>query len=127
MRTPIRRLLTLTTVSACVIVLMASRADAASGGHAVRQAICEVFRSRCAMALRVASCESRLDPYAVSPTSDVGVFQVNYRAHHRAGESFAQFKRRYQDIRTNVRYAYRLSRGGTDWGTHWYMSRRCWA
>lgn len=80
--------------------------------------ICDVFGPRCAPAMRVAWCESRLRPDAVSRTSDVGVFQINYAAHRKRGESFSAFKRRFFDVRKNVEFAYRLSRGGTNWA-HW--------
>ena len=92
----------------------------------VRAVICDVFGSRCAAALRVARCESGLDPRAVSRTRDVGVFQVNFAAHRWPGESFAQFKRRLFDVEKNVRYAYRLSRDGTEWYRHWRWSAHCW-
>lgn len=88
------------------------------------RAICKVFGKRCAAAVRVARCESRLNPRAVSRTRDVGLFQVNYAAHGWRGESFAEFYRRMADVQRNVQYAYRLSRGGTSWGA-WRWSRHC--
>lgn len=92
-------------------------AHSAEGGERrpVPLVICDVFGTKCAPAMRVAYCESRLRPDAVSRTRDVGVFQVNYAAHRKRGESFTAFKRRMSDVRRNVEFAYRLSRGGTDW------------
>jgi len=77
--------------------------------------IAAVFGVHAHEALNVAQCESRLNPGAVSRTRDVGVFQINYRWHRRPGESFAHFRRRMSNPRTNIRFAYRLSRGGRDW------------
>lgn len=120
-----RHVLVLAALVVCAVALAWARAAAAS--HVtVEQAVCLVFRDRCAQALRVARCESNLDPRAVSRTQDVGLFQINWRAHRRPGEPFQAFRARYVDIATNLRYAYRLSNGGRDWHTHWYMSRRCW-
>lgn len=63
-------------------------------------------------ALRVAWCESRLNPGAISHTGDYGVFQVNARWHSwrlRPGESLL-------DPEVNVRIAYEIWR---DWGRSW--------
>lgn len=112
----------------CCCAIALAWARAADASHVtVEQAICLVFRDRCAIAVRVARCESKLDPNAVSDTRDVGVFQINWRAHRRPGETFAAFRARYTDAVANIAYAFQLSHGGRDWMTHWYMSRRCWA
>lgn len=108
-------------------VLALSVAAPAPAKPTVRETILQVFGPRYGpLALRVARCESRLRPRVVSPTRDVGVFQINYAAHRRPGESFASFRARYSDVRTNVRYAYRLSRRGTDFSA-WRWSAHCWA
>lgn len=69
--------------------------------------------------LRAARCvayrESSFRRTAVSPTSDYGLFQINYRWHRRSGESRPAFATRMFDLLGNVRYAARLSRGGRDW------------
>ena len=109
MTPPIRRLLTLTTISACVLVLMAARADAATGGQAVRQAICDVFGSRCAYALRIAQCESNLNPRAVGGAGERGIFQV-HPVHFRRFNAARLFDPLY-----NARAAFALSHGGRDW------------
>lgn len=103
-----------------VIVLFWAMANAKADGRnaSPRQSVCRVFKARCSPAWRVVMCESRGNPRAVSRTNDVGLFQINYAAHHRAGESFTSFKARFFDVNRNVAFAYRLSRGGTDWH-HW--------
>jgi Lysozyme like domain len=63
----------------------------------------------------VAFVESSFRRTAVSPTSDYGLFQINYRWHRRSGETRPAFATRMFDLRGNVRYAARLSRGGHDW------------
>jgi len=107
MRTPIRRLLTLTTVSACVILLMAARADAST--ISVRKAICDVFGDRCAYALRIARCESNLNPRAVGRAGERGIFQL-HPVHFRRFNAARLFDPAY-----NARAAFVLSRGGRDW------------
>lgn len=89
--------------------------EAADKTQKVKSEIRRVFGKHASKALRVAYCESRYNPRAVSRTLDVGVFQINWRWHRRPGESFASFKRRMFDINANVRKAHRLSRGGTSW------------
>lgn len=88
--------------------------------HARALTVVEVIDRRFRSHARVARCiawfESKRRRYAVSRTDDVGVFQINYLAHHRPGESFVSFKRRFFNVTTNVDFAYRLSSGGTSWG-----------
>lgn len=109
------------------LVILAWEVNSArASSSSPRQTIRQVFGARAPLALRVARCESRLRARAVSSTHDVGIFQVNYSAHHRSGESFAAFKRRMFDVGTNVRFAYRLSRHGTDFSP-WRWSAHCWA
>ena len=67
-------------------------------GARAREAFCVVFH------------ESRWQPAAVSPTLDVGLFQVNYAAHHRPGEGFAAFRRRLSRPLVNVAFAWALYR-----------------
>ena len=78
-----------------------------------RAEIARRFGPTAPAALTVAWCESRLTPSAVGGPN-VGLFQVNY-VHHEPGESWPAFVRRFTNIRTNVAYAFRLSRAGTDW------------
>lgn len=80
-----------------------------------RAEIKRVFKANAPAALRVAWCESRWSSRAWSRTSDAGVFQINYAAHHHASESVRAFQERMFDLKRNVAFAYRLSRGGTRW------------
>lgn len=110
------------TICGIVIVLVcATSAEARPPGLV----ICETFGTKCHLAIQVAYCESRLNPRAVSRTQDVGLFQANFAAHHRRGESFSEFRRRMSDPERNVAFAWRLSRRGTDWSA-WRWSAHCW-
>jgi hypothetical protein len=109
-------------VAGCVVLfvaLVATVAETAHGGRAdVQTAVCQVFGPRCAEALEVAWCESRLRPWAISPGLDVGLFQINYGSHHWPGESFAAFRARMLHLGRNIAFAFQLSRQGTSWA-HW--------
>ena len=80
----------------------------------VKREVCRLFKTRCGAALRVSWCESRWYPRAIGG-GNVGIFQINYAAHHYSGESWSMFVRRFIDLRRNVAFAYRLSSGGRDW------------
>jgi hypothetical protein len=80
--------------------------------------ICSVFGSTCGMAVKVAGCESGLDPNARNPSGASGLFQL--MPVHWEGK-FDPF-----DPAANARYAYGLSNGGTDWYSHWSWSSDCW-
>ncbi len=109
-------------VLAVVVVLLVAvmvaaggaRSESASRAESIR-AIKLVFGPRAPAAIRVALCESRLYHRAISPTGDYGLFQANYAAHHWRGESTRAFAVRHFNIAYHVRWAYRLSRGGTNW------------
>lgn len=68
--------------------LVAVFAVALLGGAACtpQQQIAAVFGAQSGEAERVAYCESRLDPLAVSPTNDHGLFQINSRYHRASFE-----------------------------------------
>lgn len=96
-------------------------------------AIRQVFGEN-ARAVKVARCESRLNPRAVSPTGDYGLFQLNRRTWDPARNPRARpYWPRGKDWRhvfdpvVNARVAYAISRRGTDFWTHWRWSARCWA
>lgn len=61
-------------------------------------------------AIRVARCESRLNPHALGRAGERGLFQI-----HPVHFAWAQPGRLYDPV-WNSRVAYRLSRGGTRWG-----------
>lgn len=103
-----------------------------SESAAVR-AIRQVFPGN-ARALKVAWCESRRDPRAVSPTGDYGLFQLNRRTWDPARNPRARpYWPRGKDWRhvfdpvVNARVAWAISKRGTDFWTHWRWSARCWA
>jgi Lysozyme like domain len=70
------------------------------------------------LAVRVASCESGLDPRSQNASGASGLFQL--MPTWWAGR-FDPF-----DPLANARFAFRLSRGGTDWHSDWYPSESCW-
>ena len=69
-------------------------------------------------ALRIARCESGLNPRAVNWGDgggvSAGIFQVNH-VHRHSGESLLTFAKRMWNPVANINYAYRLSRGGKSW------------
>jgi hypothetical protein len=97
--------------------LQVAQAGGLSNRSVAERAIRQVFGARSPAAIRVAGCETgwTFYPRAVSRTGDYGLFQANYWAHHWRGESRAEFAARQFNLAYNVRWAYRLSRGGTDW------------
>ena len=100
-----------------LIVLVAVVADAngaSSSAKTYRPVVCKVFGSHCAAAWRVVRCESGGARWAWSG-ADAGLFQANYAAHHRPGESVRSFRARHARVLWHIRWAYRLSHGGTDW------------
>jgi Lysozyme like domain len=113
---------TVLILAGCLLLLVAVALWADDGEGATRREvktqICQVFGSRCGSALEVAWCESRLRPWAVSSGLDVGLFQINYASHHWPSESFAAFRVRMSQPGHNIRFAFRLSKQGTNWG-HW--------
>ena len=104
MTPPIRRLLTLTTVSACVLVLMAARADAST----VTQARAEVERlwgSSANRMLCIIRRESGWNPRAVSRTDDHGLLQLHRPVWNRYfGDRWSSV---YDPV-ANVRMGYRV-------------------
>jgi hypothetical protein len=87
--------------------LLGGALDQAAAGSAHSRSVAAirlVFGARAPAAISVARCESRLNPRAVSPTGDYGLF-------HATGA----FAARHFNITYHVRWAYRLSRGGTYW------------
>ncbi len=66
-------------------------------------------------AMCIARRESGLRPWAES-RGNVGLFQLNYGAHRRHGESYATFRARHVLVRVNVSHAYRV----------WLDARRRW-
>ena len=79
-----------------------------------RRAVLATFGRYSPAAVSVAYCESRLHPAAIGG-NNVGLFQINYDAHHLVGERWPAFVRRFTDVGRNVAYAFNLSNGGRDW------------
>ncbi len=67
----------MTAVLALAVTLGSAACEDRSGGS-VHDAIRRYFPEQYEKAVRVADCESNLDPNAVSPTNDHGLFQINY-------------------------------------------------
>lgn len=103
-----RRLITITCVMACACLLWMAH-DTPASSSSVRKAICDVFGSRCAYALRIARCESNFNPRAVGRAGELGAFQI-HPVHFRRFNAARLFDPVY-----NARAAYILSRGGRDW------------
>lgn len=73
--------------------------------------VCSVFGDNCARALRVARCESHLNPAARNPSGASGLFQIMMPLH-------ADLFNRPDDVfdpLENSRAAFSLSSGGTNW------------
>jgi hypothetical protein len=95
-----------------VLLVAASEADAGAGDRGrARAAVCHVFGSRCAPAMRVVGCETGGTYYARSlgRAGERGLFQI-HPVHFRTFDPRRLFERLY-----NARAAFRLSRGGRDW------------
>ncbi len=65
-------------VMALAVTLGAGACEPRSGGGSVHGAIRQYFPEQYNTAVRIATCESNLNPRAVSPTNDHGLFQINY-------------------------------------------------
>lgn len=92
------------------------RTSNASGGHArlvgtrsVTSTIRAVFGRYGRQALRVARCESHLNPRALGAAGERGIFQI-HPVHFRWLDEDRLWQPYY-----NARVAYRMSRGGRDW------------
>lgn len=107
-----RYLLNLTGMCAVVCALAVAVFTAPAEAGQTTRAICKVFKRNCAAAVRVARCESHLNPRAVGRAGERGIFQI-----HPVHFGWARPGRLFEP-RWNALVAYRLSRGGTDWG-HW--------
>ncbi len=108
------RALAIALVVVLLVALIATLADAKGASTTYRPAVCKVFGSHCAEAWRVVRCESGGARWAWSG-ADAGLFQANYAAHHRPGESVRSFRARHARVWWHIRWAYRLSHGGRDW------------
>lgn len=109
----------------CLLATSTAQADGLTRDQKrVRVEIIRVFGSRAPTALRVSWCEGRWLPWAWNGGS-AGPFQADYGGHHLPGESTAAFRSRFANVRYAVRWAYRLSQGGTDWHD-WRWSAHCW-
>ena len=78
----------------------------------MKATICEVFGPRCGPSLRVAYCESNLNPRAVGRAGERGLFMI-HPVHFGWLNEAELWLPGY-----NALIAYRLSRGGRDW-RHW--------
>lgn len=104
-----RRIITPVALLSCAFALWWAHNAPAARQVSVRQAICDVFGSRCAYALRIARCESNFNPRAVGRAGELGAFQI-HPVHFRRFNPARLFEPAY-----NAKAAYALSRGGRDW------------
>jgi len=84
-----------------------------------RRVIHSVFGSQSREAIRVARCESKLDPRAVGGAGELGLFQIHpshfgKTLRSRAGKITVRARRLLDPI-YNARVALVLSHGGTRW------------
>jgi Lysozyme like domain len=74
-------------------------------------------------AVCIAWYESRWQVDAISPTNDVGLWQINF-ANAPSGDSWQQFVSLLEDPDTNAQFAVRLSGGGSNWSP-WTTAGDC--
>lgn len=104
-------------IVACLTAIAVALVALVHDGRAsVRSDICAVFQSRCAKAIAVAWCESRLNPWTIGRHGEIGLFQI-HPVHF--GHPYSRVQ--LFNPRNNARVAYTLSRGGTSWRTHWVL------
>jgi hypothetical protein len=97
------------TIAAIGMVIAFFFAAANAEGRSVSRVVCDVFGPRCADALAVARCESRLYPRARGAAGERGIFQIHPVHFGWLDES------RLWEPRYNARIAFRMSRGGRSW------------
>lgn len=111
-------------VGAAVLAVVAPSATSTPAGvQQARQEIRRLFGPQARVAFCIVWHESRWRADAVSPTDDVGLFQINYATHRRHGEPFSVFRARMSRPDVNVAYAYALWREA-GWGP-WVTQGRC--
>ena len=108
-------------VVACVLALMTAAGTSTAEGRGtgprqVRAIICDVFGDRCGQALRVARCESNLEPWAVGRAGERGIYQIHPIHFGWLDEA------RLWNPRYNAQAAFKLSKRGRDW-TPWWNCR----
>ena len=92
-----------------------------SSEERIVKAIHETFPEEPELMVRIARCESSLNPTVVSKTKDGGIFQINDFVH---GETLKQLDLDPLILEDNLAYARHLyNRNGT---RDWYMSKHCW-
>lgn len=102
----------LAVAAAAYAVTAIAPSPATPSSSTVRSTICHVFGSRCPAAIRVARCESRLNPRALGRAGERGLFQI-----HPVHFGWVDERRLFEPL-YNARIAFRLSRGGRSWA-HW--------
>lgn len=69
----------------------------------------QVFGKNAPRALQIIQCESNFRPTVISPTNDVGVFQINIAAHGiQIAPTRTEQIKWLSDIKNNVNFAYQL-------------------
>lgn len=113
----------LAAIAVAGVALIPGKADA---HHSTRHTICQVFRDRCAQATWIVRCESNFNPRAVGRAGEKGLTQVHpiwfgRVIRSRAGSIYVNPRRLFEP-RYNLRVAWVLSSGGTNWRP-WTCSR----
>lgn len=103
--------------------------EVAYGGD-VEQLICSYFPNNCGNAIAVARCESGLNPSASSGRGDEGLWQIRPSYHSQMIRDWAVVyglpanNNAVYDPRVATAIAVSLSKGGTDFSTHWTCARK---
>ena len=87
----------------------------------IEQKIRDAFPEQPNTMLAIAKCESHMNPLAISPTHDYGIFQLNKSAH---GATLTALNLDPLDVDDNIQFARMLyEKNGT---RDWNMSKGCW-
>lgn len=81
----------------------------------VESIVCSVFGDTCPRALRIATCESDLDPSAYNRSGASGLFEIMLPLHADVFDAHGWSASDWADPFKNATVAYDLSSGGANW------------